>query len=278
MMSRVVPGKGLARTEIDAPFREISFSNYQAEQALERTEVLKVLPDVNVLKIGGQSIMDRGRKAVYPIVEEIVANKDLHKMMIGVGGGTRARHAYAVALDLGMPTSVLAKTGMNVPVQNARMLQLLLAKAGGILIDHEMFGQLPLYYALNCLPILPGMPPYSFWEKPSKKGRIPANRTDSGVYLTAEVMGARSCLFVKDERGLFTANPKTDRDAKFIPRIHAGELLEMDLPDLVLEPIVLHNLLKAQNMKEIQIFNGLEKGNLTRALNGEHVGTIIYAD
>jgi molybdenum storage protein len=52
----------------------------------------------------------------------------------------------------------------------------------------------------------------------------------------------------------------------------------MDLPDLVLEPIVLHNLLKAQNMKEIQIFNGLEKGNLTRALNGEHVGTIIYAD
>ena len=79
-MSRVVPGEGLARTEIDAPFREISFSNYQAEQALERTEVLKVLPDVNVLKIGGQSIIDRGRKAVYPIVEEIVANKDLHKM------------------------------------------------------------------------------------------------------------------------------------------------------------------------------------------------------
>ena len=118
-MSRVVPGEGLARTEIDAPIREISFSNYQPEQDLDRKEVLRVLPDVNVLKIGGQSIMDRGREAVYPIVEEIVANKDQHKMMIGVGGGTRARHAYAIALDLGMPTSVLAKTGMNVPVQNA---------------------------------------------------------------------------------------------------------------------------------------------------------------
>nr|MDQ3830370.1 uridine kinase [Candidatus Tectomicrobia bacterium] len=27
----------------------------------------------------------------------------------------------------------------------------------------------------------------------------------------------------------------------------------------------------------IQIINGLERGNLTRALNGEEVGTIIYA-
>jgi molybdenum storage protein len=27
---------------------------------------------------------------------------------------------------------------------------------------------------------------------------------------------------------------------------------------------------------KIQIINGLERGNLTKALNGEHVGTIIY--
>jgi molybdenum storage protein len=34
----------------------------------------------------------------------------------------------------------------------------------------------------------------------------------------------------------------------------------------------------ATHQRSIQVINGLERGNLTRALNGEHVGTIITAD
>ena len=34
---------------------------------------------------------------------------------------------------------------------------------------------------------------------------------------------------------------------------------------------------RAVHMREIQVINGLVPGNLTRALNGEHVGTVIYA-
>ena len=33
----------------------------------------------------------------------------------------------------------------------------------------------------------------------------------------------------------------------------------------------------AKNRRSIQIINGLKKGNLTRALNGEPIGTIITA-
>jgi molybdenum storage protein len=120
------------------------------------------------------------------------------------------------------------------------------------------------------------MPPFEYWEKPAKTGRIPTHRTDAGVYLTAEVLGARSCIFVKDERGLYTANPKVDKNATFIDRVHAGELLEMGLPDLVVEPVVLEYLQRARWVKEIQVIDGRERGNLTRALAGEHVGTIIY--
>ena len=42
-------------------------------QATEAAPDYKILPWVNVVKIGGQSIMDRGRQAVLPVVEEIVA-------------------------------------------------------------------------------------------------------------------------------------------------------------------------------------------------------------
>ncbi|HSN30807.1 MAG TPA: hypothetical protein VLT45_31180, partial [Kofleriaceae bacterium] len=31
-----------------------------------------VMPDVRVVKIGGQSVMDRGRAALFPILDEII--------------------------------------------------------------------------------------------------------------------------------------------------------------------------------------------------------------
>ncbi len=266
------------RTDIDTPFRELSFSHASAARLGEEHEVIRILPDVHVIKVGGQSIMDRGREAVLPLVDELASLKHKVKLLVGVGGGTRARHAYAIALDLGMPTTVLSKIGQNVPMQNARLLQLLMARHGGILIDHDMFGQLPLHYAMGCLPILPGMPPFSYWEKPGRRGRIPTHRTDAGVYLTAEVMGASSCIFVKDEKGLYTANPKVDRTATFIPRITVAEMKALKLEDSIVEPVVLDYLERARAVRQIQVIDGRVPGNLTRALAGEHVGTIISAD
>ena len=80
-------------------------------------------PDVNILKIGGQSICDRGAKAVPGIIKEIVANKEKHKMLITTGGGTRSRHIYAIGLELGMPTGIIAKFGSSVSEQNALLGQ-----------------------------------------------------------------------------------------------------------------------------------------------------------
>jgi hypothetical protein len=40
---------------------------------------------------------------VYPVVEELVEAKRTHKLLIGTGGGTRARHVYSLAASLGMP-------------------------------------------------------------------------------------------------------------------------------------------------------------------------------
>ena len=84
-------------------------------------------------------------------------------------------------------------------------------------------------------------------------------------------------IYVKDEDGLYTADPKKVRNARFIPRITVAELEAMDLPDVVVEHSVLTMMKDAEHRRSIQIINGLVPGNLTRALNGEHVGTIITA-
>jgi len=240
-------------------------------------ESIGLMPDVRVIKIGGQSILDRGRKALAPLLDEIVALKDRYQLLLCAGGGTRARHAYELALDLALPTGVLAALGGFVPRQNARILQMLLARHGGIFILHDDFEKLPLYFRLGCIPIMTGMPPFSYWEKPGEVGRIPPNRTDAGVFLSAEVLGAPRAIFVKDEQGLHTADPKKDADARFIPRIQVDELMAMNLDDLVVERIVLDYLRRARHTRELQIVNGLEPGNLTAAVEGKDVGTIIHA-
>jgi molybdenum storage protein len=240
--------------------------------------LVQILPDVNVIKIGGQSFIDRGRAAVFPIIDEIVANLPHHKMLIGTGAGTRARHAYSVGVDLGMPTGVLSVLGTFVSMQNARMLHYLLAKHGIPFIEPVQFAQLPLYLMERRAVVFFGMPPYTFWHRNPEVGTLPPYRTDTGVYLISEVLGTRSMIFIKDEDGLYTADPKKDKHAKFIPKITVDELVAMDLQDVVVERAVLELMKTAENRKSIQIINGLVPGNLTRALNGEAVGTIITAE
>jgi len=235
-----------------------------------------MMPDVKVLKIGGQSVMDRGRSAIFPLLDEIVAAKDKHQLLLCCGGGTRARHIYSIGADLEMPTGVLAALGQYVPRQNARMLQMLLAKHGGLFIMTDDFEKLPLYFNVGCIPIMTGMPPFGYWEKPDTVGRIPKHRTDAGTFLSAEVLGVKRAIFVKDEDGLYEDDPKKNPSARLIPRISCSELLARDLPDLIVERVVLEYMPRARYCHELQFINARKPGQLTRALAGEDVGTIIY--
>ncbi len=220
-----------------------SLSDAALQRATEATPNFAILPWANVVKIGGQSIMDRGRSAVGPLVDEIVANLSRHKMILGTGAGTRARHVYSLAIDLGLPVGVLTVLGTAVAWQNAQMLHYLLAQHGIAFLEPEGFASLPHYLMERGAVICQGMPPYKLWEANPSVGRIPPQRTDTGCFLIAEVFGARKMIYVKDEDGLYTADPKKDPHATHIPRISVQELLARDLNDLVVERAVLDLML-----------------------------------
>ena len=270
------PVRNAMLTELGQRLVAGSLSDATLQRATEATPDLALLPWVNVVKIGGQSIMDRGRAAVWPLVDEIVANLPRHKMILGTGAGTRARHIYSLAIDLGLPVGVLTVLGTAVAWQNAQMLQYLLARHGIAFLEPEGFASLPHYLMERGAVICQGMPPYKLWEANPESGRIPPQRTDTGCFLIAEVFGARKMIYVKDEDGLFTADPKKDPGADFIPRISVQDLLRRDLNDLVVERAVLELMLNARHIREIQFVNGLRQGQLTEALAGSPVGTIIY--
>ncbi|WP_243543920.1 uridine kinase [Pseudodesulfovibrio tunisiensis] len=269
------------RLHIDTPLMGESLVGKDLLRKTEADEYFRMQPDVNVLKIGGQSIMDRGAKALLPILDELIRAKDEHKLILMTGGGTRARHVYNIGVDLGMPTGVLSKLGDKVSWQNAEMLSVLLAKHGGVKIGHgDHLEQLTMYCQLGYLPITYGIPPYGFFEHPAELGSIPPHRTDSGAFLLAENIGAKSLIYLKDEKGLYENDPKKAKDIdalKYFDRIHVDELIAMDLDDLIVERPVLTFLKNAKCLKEFQIIDALRHPeHISAALNGEHVGTIIY--
>jgi molybdenum storage protein len=264
------------RLHIETPLMAESLMDTSLLESTETEQVFRPLPELNVVKLGGQSIIDRGSKVVLPLLDEIVAARVEHQLLIMTGGGTRSRHAYAIALDLGMPTGVLAKLGASISEQNALMLSLLLAPRGGVKIGHDDLVKLPAYMALGVIPVMHAMPPYGLWEEPAERGRIPPHRTDVGTFLTAEVVGAQRCILVKDERGLYSADPKKDPGANFIAEIEVSDLLARDLPDLAVERAMLRALAHARNVHEVLLVNGREPGNLARALAGENPGTRLY--
>jgi molybdenum storage protein len=248
------------------------------KNVIARTEsaVSAILPDVNVIQIGGHSIMDRGRSALLPLLDEIVANQAEHRMIIGVGAGVRSRHIFSVGLDLGLPTGALAALSAKDSAQNAYMVSCLLAKHGFVYLEAPFVVQLlPAMLAAARGAVFNGIPPYSLWEHPPLVGKLPPHGSDAGSYLVGEVFGARSVILIKDVDGLYTADPKIDPSAEFIPEATAQEIIDRKLRTLPIEPVVLDLLTRAKLARSVRIINGLIPGNLTRALKGDSIGTLV---
>jgi molybdenum storage protein len=240
---------------------------------------IRLLPWLNVVKIGGRSIMDRGREAILPLVDELRRALPEHRMLILTGAGIRARHVYSVGLDLGLPTGALAGLAAKEAGQNGHLLGALLANEGVSYIEHPTIAnQLAIHLAAARAVVGSAFPPYHHHEFPPALGRIPPHRADTGAFLIADEIGARRLTLVEDVDGLYTADPNHPGAAtpEFIPETSASELVT-NPKTLPFDRTLLEVMAVAKHLEQIQIVNGLVPGNVLRALRGEHVGTIIHS-
>jgi molybdenum storage protein len=240
--------------------------------------VMRMLPDVSVVKIGASSIVDRGRVAVMPIIEELGLLLERQRLVIGTGGGARSRHLLSIGIDLGLPTGVLAQLTAADALGNAHLLGTLLAPFGVVAIPPEILGHLlPLFIRSAPAVIFHGVPPYSLWEHPPARSRVPPHRTDAGCFLLAETFGCERLVLVKDVDGLYDRDPKREPAARLIPEIGTAELRERNLATLPFDRVLIDLLDEARLLREFRVVNGLHRGRLTAALAGENVGTLVRA-
>ena len=273
-MSKLVTDDG--RTHIQSSLMRESLVDRRVVQRTHSEREMEIIPDVVMVGLGGQSIFDRGKEGVLPVVAELArARAEKRRLVVGVGGGTRVRHTLSIALDLGIPTGGVAQLVGAMEEANAVLLNALLAKHGSIVMQREHFWELPLYLDAGMMPIVISIPPYHFWEPPPEDGPLPAHGSDFGLFIHAEVLGMRHVIFVKDEDGLYDRDPKRHGGAKLIRKIGLNDLLATLPEELILDKQLFTAWRHARHVRRVQIVNGLVPGQLTRALAGEDVGTVI---
>jgi len=275
-MSELLTGDG--RTHVSSGLMRESLVSKKLIKETDNANIRRMVPDVKMVAVGGQSIMDRGKEAILPLCDEIVKANKNHKMVLGVGGGARARHTYSIGLDLGLPIGGLARIVGGVEENNRDILQFLLAPHGGITFVKDHFQDLQLFLKNDLIPICIGQPPYHFWEPPSTEdGKLPDNGPDVGLFLMAEVMGAELMIFVKDVDGIYDKDPTRYDDAKFLKEVSTTELLSDKFDDLPIEREMVRSLENARTLKCVRVINGLIPGQLEDALDGKDVGTLVYS-
>lgn len=225
----------------------------------DRDAPIRLLPWLDVVVLGGRTVVDRGRDVLLPVVEELRATMAEHRMLVLTGAGVRARHVLGVGLDLGLPTGALAALAAVEAEQNGHLVAALLASEGVSYLPRETVArQLPVHLAAANAAVSTGYPPYGVHEFPSATGRLPVHRTDVGALLLADAFGARSLTYVRDTEALAPlAGGDTD----------AATLTAVDGP-LPLDRLVLDRLPRAKHVRELRLVDGTVRGELTSALSG----------
>lgn len=233
--------------------------------------VIRMLPWLHVVSIGGRAIIDRGRDALLPVVEEIRALLPEYRMLVLTGAGIRARHVMSVGLDLGLPAGVLASLAGVEAEQNGHLVAALLAADGVSYLPHGGAAhQLAVHLAAARAVVSNGYPPYGLHEFPAAVGRIPVHRSDAGTFLLADAYGAARAVYVKDTDGVTV-------DGAVVASITTTELAALGPAASPVDPLVWELMAAAKHVTEVHVVNGLVPGQLTDAFAGKPVGTVVRA-
>ena len=228
-----------------------------------------------VLKLSGEAVQERGGRdnispaVVHKIAERIKEVRDLGvQVAVVIGGGNIWRGLSAA--DRGMDRTTADYMGMLATVINALALRSTLEQVGvgtrvqtaiemknvaepfilGRAVRHLELGRVVIFAAGT------GNPYFS---------------TDTAAVLRALEIEAQVILKATNVDGVFTADPKKDPKAEFIPALSFQDAL---VKGYAVMDANAFGLCK-ENKLPIVVFNINQPGATARVLAGERVGTIV---
>lgn len=227
-----------------------------------------------LLKLSGEALAgERGfgiePKVVDRLTDEIRSIADMGVSLgVVIGGGNIVRGA--MASRQGMDRVQADYMGMLATVINALAVQSLLEIKG---VETRVMTAIRMEQIAE---------PYIRRRamRHMEKGRVvlfaggtgsPYFSTDTAAVLRAIEMESDVVIKATKVQGVFTADPKTDPDAEFIPEITFQEVVARELAVMDAAAVSLCK----ENSLPIIVLNLEERGAVAAAIRGEHVGTLV---
>ena len=219
-----------------------------------------------VISIGGSVLTKELRAEKFTgyanAIKEI--GKD-HTVFIVTGGGKAAREYIGVARDLGSDEATCDFIGMDVTRLNARMLIAALGNAA--------YYEPPLNYKEARNAGLTG-------KIVVMGGVTPGQTTDAVSAVLAEYTGADLLINATSIDGVYTSDPRKNRDSRKFETMTPHQLIEIVMKTEMVaganSPIDLlaAKIIERSHIKTI-VLNGDNPQNIIDAVNGKYIGTAI---
>lgn len=229
-----------------------------------------------LLKLSGEALADKNNKVILESysLDHVAASIKMMvekgmQVAIVVGAGNIWRGKLAE--QIGIERSTADYMGMLGTIINSLALQSAIENAG---MDCRVMSAIEVRLVAE---------PYIRRKaiRHLEKGRVvvfaggtgnPYFTTDTCATLRAMEIQADAILMAKNGvDGVYSADPRVSKDAKFIKNITFAEMLQMNLK--VMDPTAVA-LLQDHDI-EIRVFNMNDASNIEKLVNGEDVGTTI---
>ena len=186
-------------------------------------------------------------------------------VFIVTGGGVAARNYIALARELGADEATCDLIGIELTRLNARLLI--------SAIGDEAYHEPPLNYKEAKNAGLTG-------KIVVMGGVTPGQTTDAVSAVLAEYIGADLLVNATSIDGVYSSDPKKNRDAKKFDTLTPQQLVEIVMKTEMVaganSPVDLlaAKIIERSNIKTI-VLNGEDPQNIVDAVSGKHNGTVI---
>jgi uridylate kinase len=217
-----------------------------------------------VLRIGGSVL---GSPPHAKLLEEYVsliseARRSGHSVGVVVGGGPTARSYIEVAKDIGLSHKEQDQIAIQASRLNAKLVGM---RLGVPTIYHTIQGTVTALEK-GGIAVMGGL--------------RPGITTDTVGAILGKAWHSDLLVKASDQEGIFTADPRTDKDAKLIPDLSYKELerilgVEDHRPGIhsIVDPVAVRYI--TQHKLRLVVTNGFDSSNVRKAIRGERVGTLV---
>ncbi len=194
------------------------------------------------------------------------AGQEKNKLVIVVGGGANARAYIETARKLEADESTSDLLGIQITKANAQLMTVALESEGVSAPVASDVAMLSSLLRTSQVVVIGGLQP--------------GQSTNAVAALASEITRTNILVNATDVEGVYTEDPKKNRQARLLKTISAAKLLEMALAGHVfagsyelLDPIAIKTLQRSRI--PTRIVSILDPENIIKAIDGKSVGTLV---